>query len=54
MATPVYNIKVNEEYRQLTPELSQLEFQTLKESIKNNGLQYAIAVNKDNVLLDGP
>jgi ParB-like chromosome segregation protein Spo0J len=49
----IYDIKINEEYAKLAPDLSELEFKSLKESIKINGLHYAIAVNKDNVLLDG-
>src|SRR5919197_227259 len=53
MAFNVLDIKINEEYAKLAPQLSDLEFQSLKESIENNGLHYAIAVNKDNVLLDG-
>jgi hypothetical protein len=43
----IHDIKINEEYRQLAPKLSELEFQALKQSIKANGLYYAIAVNKD-------
>jgi site-specific DNA-methyltransferase (adenine-specific) len=53
MTFEIVDIKINEEYRQLAPELSELEFQSLKESIKTSGLHYAIAVNKDNILLDG-
>jgi ParB-like chromosome segregation protein Spo0J len=52
-ATNIYDIKINKEYAKLVPELSELEFQALKESIKANGLHYGIAVNKDNILLDG-
>jgi hypothetical protein len=32
--TSSYDVRINEEYRQLVPEMSEVEFQTLKESIK--------------------
>jgi ParB-like chromosome segregation protein Spo0J len=47
------NIKINEEYASLFPQLSELEFQKLKEFIKTNGLWYPIIVNKDGIVLDG-
>ena len=47
------DIKLNEEYTQLAPKLSEREYESLKESIRTNGLHYAIAINNDNILLDG-
>ena len=54
ISLPTLNgIKLNEEYTQLAPSLSERVYESLKESIKSNGLHYAIVINKDNVLLDG-
>src|SRR6188472_2349551 len=46
-------IKTNQEYASLVPELSKEEYESLKQSIKENGLWFPIVVNKDGVILDG-
>lgn len=48
------SIKIDSEYGQMAPQMSQTEFQTLTESIKQqHGLYLPIVVNNDYVLLDG-
>lgn len=37
----------------MAPKMLPNEFQALRESVKQNGLFYAIVVNKDGILLDG-
>ena len=46
-------IGVKEEYEALLPKLSVEEFESLKQSIKVNGLLIPLVVNQDNILLDG-
>jgi ParB/RepB/Spo0J family partition protein len=46
-------LKTNQEYASLVPELSTEEYESLKQSIKENGLWIPIVVNKDGVILDG-
>ena len=46
-------IKVTEEYSSLVPKLSPEEYESLKQSIKKNGLYMPLIVNQDGVLLDG-
>ena len=46
-------MKINPEYEALLPKLSALDYEELKASIKNDGLHYAIAVNKEGIILDG-
>jgi ParB-like chromosome segregation protein Spo0J len=46
-------IKTNQEYASLVPQLSTEEYESLKQSIKENGLWVPIVVNKDGVILDG-
>jgi ParB-like chromosome segregation protein Spo0J len=46
-------IKTNQEYASLVPQLSTEEYESLKQSIKENGLWFPIVVNKDGVILDG-
>ena len=46
-------IKTNQEYASLVPELSTEEYESLKQSIKENGLWIPIVVNKDGFILDG-
>ena len=46
-------IKVNQEYTSLVPQLSAEEYESLKQSIKENGLYVPIIVNQDGVILDG-
>jgi ParB-like chromosome segregation protein Spo0J len=47
-------IRINPEYASLVPELSPMEFKSLKQSIKEeNGLLVPIIVNQDGIILDG-
>jgi ParB-like chromosome segregation protein Spo0J len=46
-------ITVNQEYARLVPKLSKEEYESLKESIKQNGLWVPIIVNSQGVILDG-
>ena len=46
-------IVINKQYASLVPDLSIEEFESLKQSIKQNGLYYAIIVNQHGVILDG-
>jgi ParB-like chromosome segregation protein Spo0J len=46
-------IRISHEYASLIPELSTQEYESLKQSIKQNGLWVPIVVNKDGVILDG-
>jgi ParB-like chromosome segregation protein Spo0J len=49
----VYDIKINDEYTKLVPRLSAAEYNTLKEDIKQNGIQVPIITNQDGTILDG-
>jgi ParB-like chromosome segregation protein Spo0J len=40
-------IKTNQEYASLVPQLSKEEYESLKQSIKENGLWVPIVVNND-------
>ena len=53
--TPQYEriIVLNKEYANLVPDLSAGEFETLKQSIIQNRLYYAIIMNQHGVILDG-
>lgn len=44
---------IDETYQKLVPILSDDDYQSLKESIKQNGLWMPILVNKENIILDG-
>jgi ParB-like chromosome segregation protein Spo0J len=46
-------IKINPEYGSLVPELSPEEYESLKKSIKKNGLYVPITVNRNGIVLDG-
>jgi len=46
-------LTVNSEYVNLVPLLTDIEYETLKESIKENGLWMPIIVNPNGVILDG-
>jgi len=46
-------LSINQEYSDLIPPLSETEFFSLKESIKQDGLWLPIIVNVDGVILDG-
>ena len=47
------NIKINPEYSNLVNPLSKLEYEVLKNSIKEDGLHYPIIVNSKGDILDG-
>ena len=47
------HIKIDPEYSQLVPELSEEEYTRLKESIASVGLYEPLVINPDGVLLDG-
>jgi hypothetical protein len=49
----ILNIKINEEYANLVPRLSTSEYESLKEDVKQNGVQLPITINKDGDILDG-
>ena len=46
-------IIINDEYAGLVPSLSKEEFESLKQSIEEDKLTYAIIVNQHGVILDG-
>lgn len=46
-------ITINQEYADLVPPLSAEEYESLKQSIKQNGLWVPITVNSQSVILDG-
>jgi hypothetical protein len=46
-------IKIIEEYSLLVPDLTLEEYESLEQSIKENGLYMPLIVNQDGVLLDG-
>ncbi|MFL6423248.1 MAG: ParB N-terminal domain-containing protein, partial [Nitrososphaeraceae archaeon] len=46
-------ITINQEYSDLVPPLSAEEYESLKQSIKQNGLWVPITVNSQSVILDG-
>jgi ParB-like chromosome segregation protein Spo0J len=46
-------IKISEGYAALVPNLSPQEYESLKRSIKDNGLHIPLVVNQDGILLDG-
>jgi len=46
-------LNINPEYQKLLPRISQEEWDTLKSSIKTDGLLYPIVVNQENIILDG-
>jgi hypothetical protein len=46
-------IKINNEYSSLVPGLTKEEYESLKESIKQDGLWVPLIINQDGVLLDG-
>ena len=52
---PIYqqNIKINPEYSKLVNPLSNLEYEILKNSIKEMDLYYPIIINPREVILDG-
>jgi ParB-like chromosome segregation protein Spo0J len=51
MANGTFRIK--EEYQNLLPPLSEIEFYLLKQSIKEDGLRIPIIINKHGIILDG-
>ena len=46
-------ITIKQQYANLVPELSAQEYESLKQSIKENGLHLPIILNQDGILLDG-
>src|SRR5215467_307342 len=46
-------IVINDDYVSLVPGISSEDFESLKQSIKENGLYYAITVNQHGIILDG-
>jgi len=46
-------IKINEEYVKLVPQISQSDYDSLKTSIKENGLYIPIILNQHGIILDG-
>src|SRR4051812_31397825 len=46
-------IKINDEYAKLVPEIPQSDYQSLKASIKENGLFVPIILNQYGIILDG-
>jgi DNA methylase/ParB-like nuclease domain len=46
-------IKINEEYDKLVPQISQSEYDSLKTSIKEDGLYVPIILNQYGIILDG-
>jgi hypothetical protein len=49
----ILKIKLNEEYTNLVPPLSTNEYESLKQDIKQNGIQIPIVTNQDGDILDG-
>jgi len=47
------NLKINLQYEEITCELSKNKYNSLKESIENDGLWNAIIVNSNGIILDG-
>jgi ParB-like chromosome segregation protein Spo0J len=45
-------VRINPEYASLVSELSPEEFESLKQSIKANGLYVPIIVNQDGIILE--
>ena len=52
-STAPAQITINQEYSNLVPPLSAEEYESLKQSIKQNGLWVPIIVNSQGVILDG-
>lgn len=46
-------LKINQEYLELVPRAKRSDYQSLKNSIKENGQQVAIICNEDGIILDG-
>lgn len=46
-------LKVKQEYLELVPRAKRSDYQSLKNSIKENGQQVAIICNQDGIILDG-
>jgi 16S rRNA G966 N2-methylase RsmD len=48
-----FELKINPEYANLVPPLTDPEYNSFKQSIKNNGLWYPITINQQGIVLDG-
>lgn len=46
-------LRINPEYEELLPKLYEKEYESLRESIKNEGLWFPIDINENSVILDG-
>ena len=53
MTTPPLTIRVNQEYADLVPKMSDKEYKSFKQDIKKNGLRVPITVTQQGVVLDG-
>jgi ParB-like chromosome segregation protein Spo0J len=53
IASSSTNIKINPEYSKLVNPLSNAEYESLKNSIKEDGLHYPIVINSKKEILDG-
>ena len=53
MTADATKLEVSQEYASLVPQLSAEEYESLKQSIKENGLYVPIIVNQDGIILDG-
>jgi hypothetical protein len=51
--TVIQDIIIDHEYASLAPEMSDSEFEALKQSISEHGQQVSITTNTEGVLLDG-
>jgi ParB-like chromosome segregation protein Spo0J len=49
----VVDIIIKPEYERLVPEISDIEYKALKESIKEKGLFFPIIINQKGEILDG-
>jgi ParB-like chromosome segregation protein Spo0J len=48
-----FQINTSQKYASLVPELSPQEYESLRQSIKENGLYFPIVVNQNGTILDG-
>jgi hypothetical protein len=48
-----FQINTSQKYASLIPELSPQEYESLRQSIKENGLYFPIVVNQNGTILDG-
>lgn len=53
LTTPPLTIRVNQEYADLVPKMSDEQYKSFKQDIKKNGLRIPITVTQQGVVLDG-